>query len=296
MNFRSLFVQQFNLMIHKKGFQFSSIVMLCICGLSFIQSVKMYQGIDTILIPPANELVVLFESSPYSLAVPQVLCFLVLFPFASSLVNDKNLKIIDIYLSKVSMKMYYWCKALVCMVGTFIVVYIPLIINQILVYFTFRSDTTSPVNGVPGSEVYMWHIIDTPDEIYALNGNNKYGYLSGILMPGLYTKNSFVYYLAWGFLVAFVASLLALFIYAVSCFVRKYAIILLIPVYALVTLIGSVWIYLDDNQSITTQFSDYLVVSIVRNKFYPALLIFLMILVAISFVLIHISSKKDQLQ
>lgn len=156
--------------------------------------------------------------------------FLVVMPFATSYISDYKNRLIVIYASRVSRRNYYVSKLVAAFVGSALVVAIPFLLNLLL------CNIFLPHN------LNLW-------TIYPMR--NYYGRLLGLTFAykhissqipflGVLLSSPVLYGVLYIFLFSFISGLLGMLAMAISFVVKRFKIILYIPIYVLIKILMNI--------------------------------------------------------
>lgn len=267
--------QQFCVMLQQKGFIVSFFFLLTLMLASYINCVLSTDGVDRFQSLHWEEMFILREGNAASLTsiFMTAFPFVILFPFSFSIFKDRQVQMRDIYLSRLSKRTYYVGKSVVCFLGTFLVLAIPLCIQLLMCYVTFDG----------GKMEQMGEVGCFSQSYIALLQKN-------VEWSTLFVAHPFIYYLLWIFMVSFIGAVLSVAALGCSVFVKKYMVLVLLPVYLTFEILGRIEIKGHCVMNLYHQ----LVVSILDNntnvKFIAGVVI-VAILVAV--VCLRIDSKKE---
>lgn len=129
---------QISLMLHKKGFIFSLSFMyiLCIAYYLFVCILTSLQT-DSSYICAAQNVFILCSLNNGANILTMIFPIIVLLPFSFSLINDETTNAAILYQSRASYFKYYLAKASAAFIGSFIIMFLPCLLNLIQVYLTF---------------------------------------------------------------------------------------------------------------------------------------------------------------
>lgn len=198
----------------------------------------------------------------FSLAFP----ILVVLPFSFTYFEDAESHNLQFIQSRVGKSNYVIASAIVCFWGSFIVIFIPFLLNIILNYITFpQNDVT--VFGVKESYAYWLHL-------YGEEGIPRFAFLD------LFIYNQNLYNLLVALLLSGFAGLLGVFAYTMSFYIKKYKLLLFLPVYLLFLVTNNLYLigfrfFLID-YLVTVPYHD------IRNILFPGIIITLLSIILIS--------------
>ena len=128
-------------------------------------------------------------------------------PFSACYVSDTKCRILPILLTKTTRAKYCVSRLITCFVGSFLVVFLPLMINQLLCLGYF--DMNALVDDFTNGPAYT----------------NLFGELQAIPFPSFFHGNPLLYNVVFSALLALVCGLLAILAFSVSLLISKLRII-----------------------------------------------------------------------
>lgn len=131
MLFNSIKVQ-FSLMLNRKEFQCSFLISLFYACFSFIYVMGQFKGIDVCMIKDANQGVCYSELNGLWFYFLVLYPFLILLPFSTSYIDDHQNRLVPFYTLRNTRRTYFYSKIAVSFLGSFLVIFIPFLINLIL--------------------------------------------------------------------------------------------------------------------------------------------------------------------
>lgn len=269
---------QCKLMFSKKSFWIGFFTVTCYALASYLIHIKGYYNKDLSQVLDRRELVCFhfFDSQLKYLDV--LFPFLVVLPFSMSYFEDCDSKMLGFWLRRTGKKKYYTAKAMVSFLGSFLMIAIPFLANLILVWITF------PGNG---------KLNDGPlySEIFYLNVNDFYEPWQTYWYPFLYLYifYPFLYNCLYILLGSVLSGILGVVAYVASFFIKKYKLLLLLPIYLFFWALSMINMY---TEGFEKELFDYVLCG---NKLDNYLYFFcvLGILLVVSVVLIRRQFKKD---
>lgn len=223
---------QFLIMINGLSFKFAFSVSLLYNLVSYVLTVLVNRNVDLSMMYSAdsvyagNSLAQVFDI--FSKLFP----FLVIFPFSFSYIDDRNLKIHSYLLSRTTKRDYYLSKMINCFIGTFIIIFIPFLINLLLCHLTFPQNHNT-FFGEYNWRNYFRSLVGSNVDV---DINTKY---TGLSFLKLYLYSPFLYNIFYNFLLSSFAGLMGIFSLSCSFIIKKYKILLFIPTY-LIFYLGSI--------------------------------------------------------
>src|SRR5690606_20936544 len=209
---------QFSLMINKLGFKLSFSCALIYSLASYVYYLITYQGVDVLYFLSANYLYAGNEHAPFWGIFQSYFPFLVVFPFAFSYLDDKDLNIDHYIIGRMSRKDYYIGKLITSFLGGGLIIFIPFTINLILCNITFQEN-----NNTYFGEYNLLPYFET------LSGTNVIfnTEFTGVSFLGLYLFSPLLYNIVYLLLLSLFSGIMSVFTCASSFFIKKYKIILL---------------------------------------------------------------------
>lgn len=276
-------------MFNGLGFKVTFIVVLLFCLLNTVTYVYTDSKQDSLYEIQASEALLINEHSPFSYDFRMVTIFLLTLPFAFSYFRDYRLNIKPVLQTKYGVKQYYIVNLLTCFLGTFLAFFVPLIIEVVINELIFNLNGTSGT----GMSLYSYNHSAT------LTGKNagEVVYNPGLPLLRLYLNYPELYNVVYITLFSGFVSLMATFVYSISYWVKKYAMILLLPIFLIYTIQEKFTAYSVEifNWSINFQAIDYCFVNWVHGihwGYFISLCLFFLVFIVVS---TGISMKRDQL-
>ena len=219
-----MFRNQFLLAFKKKNVWFTLLFLFlfCIGYYCFLADLALKQTDAAHIAAPQSAFILSQDSGQLIPVYLEMLFpFLALLPFSFSYLNDRKLGISDIYISNSGIRKYYVTKQLVCFSVTFIVFFIPFLINLIQVYLTF------PADGSYVSEMSMW---ETAYDHLLMTSEADNGSVLCTLFLRLLRHHPFLYDLIYTAFYSAYAGLVGMFSLSVSYFLKpKLQLLLFLP-------------------------------------------------------------------
>ncbi len=228
---------QFALMVNKRNFWFGMFLFLSYCIISYLYSLYIYSGYDVASIRNAASLFIGNENTPFYSYFKSLYPFAIILPFSFSHFDDTSLEVNLYYYSRIGKKNFVLSKAIVSFLGSFLIVFIPFIINILLNSFTYVENGNT-FNGVLFSREFCGTMVNDAE----INASTMF------LFP-LYIKNQTLYNLLYSFLMSLFSGVLGFFAFACSLKIKKLKVLVFVPVYALfliTRLTGEAFLYYGD--------------------------------------------------
>ncbi|GHU43440.1 hypothetical protein FACS1894111_09040 [Clostridia bacterium] len=223
--FRQALKMQFSLMIQKKSFQAVFGIVLFYVIATYLFYCFRYWGGEPSNFLSADAVFAGNNTTVFAFYLDLLFPFLIVLPFAFSFLTDKSVHILPVLQSKMSNKMYYLSKAIVCFMGGFLLFVIPFLISIFLNHITF------PIQGTTvWGDLYSWNFAND------ITGNNVMISVVGKGLPflGLYLYSPLLYNVLYVFFFAFFSGILSVFAFATSFFIKKYKIFVFVPIYLII--------------------------------------------------------------
>lgn len=128
-------------------------------------------------------------------------------PFSASYVSDTKCRILSILLTKTTRTKYCASRLITCFIGSYLVIFLPLMLNQLLCLGYF--DMNALVDDFTNGPAYT----------------NLFGELQSIPFSSFFQGNPLLYNVSFSALLAFVCGLLAMLAFSVSLLITKLRII-----------------------------------------------------------------------
>ncbi len=156
--------------------------------------------------------------------------FLVVMPFATSYISDYKNRLMVIYASRVSRRNYYLSKLVASFIGSALVVAIPFLLNLLLCNIFFPHNLN------------YWSIYPMRNYYGNLLGLNfVYEHVSSQLpFLGLLLKSQILYEVMYIFLFSFITGMLGMLAMAISFLIKRFKIILYVPIYVLIQVMENI--------------------------------------------------------
>ncbi|MDR1131252.1 MAG: hypothetical protein LBL15_02405 [Oscillospiraceae bacterium] len=278
---------QINLMFRQKPFVFCFGINMIYSIATFIFYALSQRGSDVSTILSPNAAFALNSNAVfYPVFINLVPCISVL-PFAMSFMTDQANEISPIIQSRTGLKNYYLSKMTVCFIGGFIVFFIPLAANMLLnlSFFPQSGITTfgdmfdrNYAPTIAGSNI----VIDTIQ--------------SGVIFPRLFLYSADLYNLVFALIFSLSMGVLSVLNLAVSFIIKRYKILLFIPVYLLIILINTLNFLLQKSKPfINFIVMSYLTVNADHGKSLIFISAFFIAVIGFSIGMLILQISKDQI-
>lgn len=288
MNILSSIRMQCNLMIHKKGFQFSFLISLLYCLGTYIYYALTYLHKDISTLFSAQSLFADYELTIFYPIFSSIYPFLLVFPFAFCFITDTQIKIKDVVKIRTGNSPYFVSQAITCMIGAFLIIFIPFVINIFLNSITFPADGNT-FFGYINSINYNANL--TGDSVVVKSNYKDLAFLR------IYLKSPLLFNLLYSFINSLAAGISSLFIYSISFFIKRYKMLLLLPFYLLLYLFSNLDVILENTSPPYTQYNilRYLSIRISFGDSPVFILSFYIALLIISIIIIITKIKKESI-
>lgn len=219
----SAVVYFFRLTLNRRIFWCAFTVMLVLCMTNTLVWAYACRGVDVSQQPAAANTFILRTDSPLHYILVLGVIFLMLLPYAFSYRRDARLHVDQLLIVKMGKRVYYLAHMITCFLSTFVVLFVPLavenLINSLLFKNPFAHDYTyTAMATITGDSVG----IDTVR--------------SAVPFLRLYMDFPLKYNMLYAFFFAAFCSLLTVFVFSLSLYIKKYDIMLMLPVF-LITLL-----------------------------------------------------------
>ena len=288
-----IYCTQLRIMLHKRGFQIGFTVMMLFVIYSFITEFRAISSNTNLNFDLSNFSAAdhsIFNESGESYGVPQMLSFIFPFvcvlPFSFSLFVDRSTRINEIVIARCGKRRYYLAKLFAAFTGGFIILFIPLLISTVLTHIFYSNSVINVFDinfsqmTAGGKEFFTMH--DLMLEITAFSP------VIGELFAAL--------------LMSFYAGACAMLAFALSYFIRRFAVFIFVPVFMLCKLfeLGESMIKADHGYMyLRIDPLKFAVISSdnpIFGRAYWILVIEFAVLAVISVGIMLFASRRDQLQ
>ena len=210
--------------------------------------------------------------------------YILLLPFVFSYRRDNRLHISQVMQVRMGRSRYYAANAIVCFICTFTAMLIPLLLENFLNVIIFKNDVVydysyNAMADITGKNV----MVDTVR--------------SAVPFLKLYLDFSIRYNILYAFLFSGFCSLLAVFIYSLSLYVKKYVIVLFLPLLILTQLQEQADMAFEEmfDYYVNLNMKDYIFIGYYFGQSVLYITILCIVFLGISILLIWKKSKGDQL-
>lgn len=264
---------QLNLIIHKKGFQISFLIVLGYVIINYLYYVFTLWGYNSSDLYNPAVLIALNSDSKFSWYFITYYPFLVVLPAGFTFMTDREINIIPIVQSRQSIQNYYFSKIIASFISGFIVFSIPFLFNLLINVLTFPFDSNGTLTNFP-----------TYSDTY-------FEYASCYLFSNLY-HHIYLYYILTILLFGCFSGSVSMFLAAISTFKLKYKIFMLLPFYLLTYFIRIIGNSLDI--SLEFNYGYYVLASDITSNKNILFLIFFFIFLILSSLIITIYNIKHE--
>ena len=284
---RNTVKMQFRLMCNKKGFQLAFLINLIYVLLTYLFYAWKQMGYDISTISSPSAIFPLYINTEFFGMFINVVPFIVVLPFSMSFITDKTNLILPALQTRSGIKKYYVSKAVVCFIGSFLIFIIPLLLSSLLNNLTF------PQSGI----TFLGDLYDINFDS-RLVGSDVVTITNwkGIWFPNLFIFNMELYNILYAFLFSVSMGLLGVFAYALSFLIKKQKILMLLPVYLIISVVNTLDLYLEKVLPSTCyKIFQYITINHTQRKNPVFLIVFFSVLTIFAFILIIRQSHKDQI-
>ena len=156
--------------------------------------------------------------------------FLIVIPFATSFIDDLSRKTYLPMTLRGDKQKYILGKYIAVFIGNFLMIFVPFLLNLILCFALYDKNSVTPFGdrwlGNLDGVLYGTNIVyDTP--------------CKKTLFADVFFDNPFFYHILYLLLFAFITGMLGVFVMAISMWMKKFKILLFVPVYVLMSIAGT---------------------------------------------------------
>lgn len=229
---------QLKVMRKRKEFIFALWAMTGYACAAFLYVLVKYWGMDVSMMKDANQSVCYSQMNGlwgmFSFLYP----FLVVLPFATSYIDDYKNKLLVVYFSKASRRVYFLSKILAAFMGTALVIAIPCVLNLILCNLFLPHNYNTWMGEYQSESFYQ-----------AVTGTNHLYETAyrGILLPDLFLRSPLLYNIVYLLIFSSFSGLLGAFVLSLSFWLRKRKTILFLPLFFIISILDTInikWLYM----------------------------------------------------
>lgn len=216
---------QWSIMIHSEEFKLAFSIMFILTVFSYLRYVFQYWGSDVNQVITGSDLQAINAISNIGGVLPYVLSLVIVLPFSTSYIVDRNYNNENFVLHRCNKDTYLLSKMVVCFVGGLLIVLVPFLINTVLCKVTF-FENLNYWYGSYGTQNYVKNIVGT---------NQLYKSVNPVLpFMSLYLRSPWLYSLLYIIMLSIFSGLLSIFVLFCSFWTKRYKILLFLPVYMIV--------------------------------------------------------------
>jgi hypothetical protein len=267
---------QLNVILERKKIIITFFILFIFILINYFSNVFTYRGMDIIEMSHPMKILLLSEYSEFSFSFMEYYPLLVLLPAGFSYASDISSREIVFIQSRVGIKNYYLGKFITVFLTTFFVFTIPFFIEILLNCIAFPLQAA----GDP-----MYTGIYEPVYMEAVRN---------YLLSELFILSGYLYAIVFTLVFGIVSGILAVFAMAISTFHIKYKILLFLPVYTLLYVLGMLE-QIIPGVEISTTYRDYLRLFDSGPKNAIAYTVFILGLLFASIIIIVRKARKDSL-
>lgn len=282
---------QLKVMLRRKEFIFALLAMTGYACTAFLYVLVKYWGMDVSIVKDANQSICYSQMNGmwgiFSILYP----FLVVLPFSTSYIDDYKNKLLAIYFSKSSRRVYYLSKILTAFIGTTLIIAIPCALNLILCNIFLPHNYNTWLGEYQLENFYR--------AVMGTNHLYETAY-KGIPLLRLFLRSPLLYNIVYLFIFSLFSGLLGAFALSLSFWLRKRKIILFLPLFFIIYVLDTInikWLYMaiDGKKSyVNVAILDYVVPSFSGGGMNPVF-IGAVIVILFGFILISAvhATRKD---
>lgn len=284
---------QCKIMIHQKGFQFSFLLILIYCMISYIYIVhsnilgnNTNPSAQTLYFMSANESYAGNINAPFWKIFAMVFPLIVAFPFSFSYIIDKKTGVNTSILLRVNKIQYYWGKLITSFIGGFAIIFIPFFINMILCLITFPHNHNTYL-GIYYFDSYSDLILGTVDSVDTV--------AKGLAFYKVFLFSPLLYNILYLFILSAFSGVLAMFTDCISYFVKNIKILVMLPPYLLFVLLRTLGTAYNSHSDKFINFNimDYVGVETILGQSVWLFTIVIGIITLFSIISTTIKARKD---
>ena len=228
---------------------------------------------------------ILVYGSPLQEILLMSYIFILLLPYVFTFRRDRRLQMQQVLIVRVGKARYYIANVIACFISTFIAMFIPLLIENFVNGLIFK-------NTVAYSYSYNLLAGITGDSIMIDTVRSSYPFLD------LYMKSPMQYNYMYAFFFALLCGILAVFVFSISFYVKKYGILLLLPLFVFVQLQNGAEAIMENFSDVymNIRMSDYITIGRYFGQSALYIILLCVVLLGASILLTWVKCKGDQLE
>lgn len=204
------------LMIKQNGFIASMTLMLVFSAASFVYNAAGFRGSDISAIVDGYHLLATVPESHYRGFFEMLFPFLAIMPFCFSYMTDRDRNNICAYAVRGGRTNYYLSSAATAFAGSFIIIFVPLLIDLLL------NVTIFPLNSM---------LDHTNSPTFSIAHINEVW--THYIGASLFVSHPFLHCLLWVLIPSLFSGIVGVFVYSLSFFVKRFKILLFLPFYGI---------------------------------------------------------------
>lgn len=278
-------IQLLKMSYKKLDFWIGLSVMMLLCMLNTALWALICRNADVSMQVADANAFILNSGSPLFEVLMMGYLFILLLPYVFSYRRDSRLQIKQVLQVRMGRSRYYAANAIVCFICTFTAMLIPLLLENFVNGLLFKNGAAYGYSYNSMADITGKNVIISTVR-------------SAIPFLELYIASPMNYNVLYAFLFSGFCALLAVFVYSLSFYVKKYGVILLLPLFILSQLQGQVdtVIELKADCYVNVNMRDYICIGSYFGQSILYITLLCLVLLAVSVLLICRKCKGDELE
>lgn len=278
---------ELKIMLNRRTFKITFTIMMLMVVYAYLFYTFKYRGEDISKMISVEWLYIFSLESPVVNALMTIFPFVAIIPYGFSAFYDRQTHtdvLMDIRSN--NKKKHLWNQYITCFISGFIVVTIPFLIGIFLNYITFKNTGWKAIDYY-GFDNYSALLTGEADYTEAITKK-------GLSFLRLYMLSPVMYNIFYAIIAGILSGVCSMFNYALSLMVKRYKILILLPSYILLYILGYLKAIIGySGVKIETNLLEYLVMDITCGKYWIYFVSILIAMILISAIIVKIVSRKE---
>lgn len=273
-------------MLTGTGFWIGFTAVLFLCMLNTILIAVSNLGLDVTLTTDAPKAFILFGTGGTWVkdVLTYIYIFVLLLPFCFSYVKESKQNMVHCLQMRMGVRKYHYGNLFCSFLGSFLIFFVPFVIEIGINQIVFRTEN---VHGF------------TYNYMASISGDAWYENLYSRALPfkWLYINHAQLYNVLYAFFFAAMAGIMGMFVYAISYYVRQYAIVLVLPLFVLLQIQSKAAAVSEElfGKDVQLVISEYITVDGMRGLCVWYIIGLVIVLAGCAILIIEKQCRRDQL-
>ncbi len=269
------FAFQLRCILEQKFVYVTFLILLALIMVHYFSGTESYNGFDIVTMYNPTVFLSISGCVDGDTRILQLLPLLIVLPAAFSYVIDRNSKIQPVIFTRTTAGKYYLAKSMAVFLVTFLTFVLPFLIELGLYCIKYPVDAAGITNDGVFSDTYKI-------------------FVSGMMTPWLFALNVYVNAIVNILVIGATCGIVAVFAMAVSTFVKKFWVIVFLPIFILFYGLAKIGEVLETKYSMN--YVDYFTLYSYGQRKFLYFFLIMAVLLIISVVILCIESRKDWLE